>query len=72
MRAYPRVRIRPRPRSPRNPTAQDYEDSPGPAIATSPYDPTIPTHAHSSAEGHGPAQGQWWQRWTDTQLWELR
>ena len=30
------------------------------------------THAHSSAEDRGPAQGQWWQRWTHTQLWELR
>ena len=53
-RAYPRVHIRPRLRSPRNPTAQDYEDSPGPATATSPHEPTTPTHVHSSAQSHGP------------------
>ena len=50
--AYPRFHIRPRPRSPRTPTAQDYKDFPGPATATSPRDPTTPTHAHSSAKGH--------------------
>ena len=55
--------------SPRTPTAQDYEDSPRPATATSPHDPITLIHAHSSAQG--PAQGQWWQRWTQTQLWEL-
>ena len=68
MRAYPQVRIRPRPRSLRTPTAQDYEDPPGLATATSPHDPTTPSHAHSAAGGHGPTQGQWWQRWTHTQL----
>ena len=72
VRAYPRVQIRPRPRSPRTPTAQDYGGSPGPATATSPHDPTTPTYAHTSAQGHGPAQGQWWQGWTHTQLSELR
>ena len=72
VRAYPRVHIRPRPRSPRTPTAQNYEESPRPATATSPLDPIIPTHAHSSAQGHGPAQGQWWRRWTHMQLWERR
>ena len=72
MRPYPRVHIRPPSRSPRTPTAQDYEDSPGPPTATSPHDPITPSHAHSSAPGHGPALGQWWQRWTHTQLWELR
>ena len=72
MRAYPRVHIRPRPRSPRTPTAQDYEDSPRPSTATSPHDPITPLHAHSCAQGHGPAQERWWQHWTQTQLWELR
>ena len=72
VRAYPRVRIRPRPHSPRTPTAQDYEKSPRPATATSPYDPITPTHAHSSAQDRGPAQGEWWRCWTHTQLWELR
>ena len=72
VRAYPRVHIRPRPRSPRTPTAQDYEASTRAATATSPHDPITPTDAHSSAQGHGPAQGQWPQRWTHTQLWELR
>ena len=72
VRAYPRAYIRPRPHFPRTPTAQDYEESPRPAMATSPHDPIRPTHAHSSAQSHGPAQGQWWQHWTDTQLWELR
>ena len=43
-----------------------------PATATSPHNPKTPTHAHSSAQGNGPAQGQWWQRWTHTQLWELQ
>ena len=72
VRAYPRVHIRPRPHSPRTPTAQDYEESPRPATATSPHDPITATHAHSSAKDRGPAQGQWWRRWTHTQLWELR
>ena len=72
VRAYPRVHIRPRPHSPRTPTAQDYEESPRPATATSPHDPIPPTHAHSSAQDRGPAQGQWWRRWTHTQLWELQ
>ena len=72
VRAYPRVRIRPRPHSPRTPTEQDYEESPRPATATSPHDPITPTHAQSSAQDRGPAQGQRWQRWTHTQLWELR
>ena len=72
LHAYPRVHIRPRPRCPRTPTAQDYEESPGPATATSPHDPITPTHAHSSAQGHGLAQGQSWRRWTHMQLWELR
>ena len=72
VRAHPRVHIRSRPHSPRTPTAQDYEESPGLATATSPHDPVTPTHAHSSAQDRGPAQGQWWQRWTHTQLWELR
>ena len=72
VRAYPRVHIRPRPHSPRTPTAQDYEESPRPATPTSPQDPITPTHAHSSAQDRGPAQGQFWRRWTHTQLWELR
>ena len=72
VRAHPRVHIRSRPRSPRTPTAQDYEESPRPAIATSPHNPDTPNHAHSSAQDRGPAQGQWWQRWTHTQLWERR
>ena len=58
VRAYPRVHIRPRPHSPRTPTAQDYEESPRPATATSPHDPISPTHAHSSAQERGPTQGQ--------------
>ena len=72
MRAYPRVRIRPRPHSRCTPTERDYEESPRPATATSPHGPITPTHAHTSAQDRGPAQGQWWQRWTHTQLWELR
>ena len=72
VRAYPRVHIRSRPHSLRTPTAQDYEESPTPATATSPHDPVTPTHAHSSAQDRGPAQGLWWRRWTHTQLWELR
>ena len=72
VRAHPRVHISSRPHSPRTPTVQDYEEFPGPATATAPHDPVTPTHAHSSAQDRGPAQGQWWQRWTHTQLWELR
>ena len=64
--------IRPRPHSPRTPTEQDYKGSPRPTTATSPHDPITPTHAHSSVQDRGPAQGQWWRRWTHTQLWELR
>ena len=70
--AHPRVHIRVRPHSPRTPTEQDYEESPRPATATGPHDPVTPTHAHSSAQHRRPAQEQWWQRWTHTQLWELR
>ena len=70
--AHPRVHIRARPHSPRTPTKQDYEESPRPATATGPHDSVTPTHAHSSAQDRRPAQGQWWQRWTHTQLWELR
>ena len=72
VRAHPRVHIRARPHSPRTPTEQDYEESPRPATTTGPHDPVTPTHAHSSAQDRRPAQGQWWQRWTHTQLWELR
>ena len=72
MRRQPRVHIRSRPHSPRTPTVQDYEESPRPAAATGTNDPVTPTNTHSSAEDRGPAQGQWWQRWTDTQLWELQ
>ena len=72
VRAHPWVHIRSRPHSACTPTVQDYEESPGPATATGPHDPVRPTYAHSSAQDRGPAQGQWWQRWTHTQLWELR
>ena len=72
VRVYPRVHICPRPHSLRTPTAQDYEKSPRPATATSPHDPITPTHAHSSAQGQGTTQGQWWRRWTHTHPWELR
>ena len=72
VRAYPRVRIRPRPHSPRTPTAQDYEESLRPATATSPHDPITPDYAHPCAQDRAPAQGQWWRHWTHTQLWELR
>ena len=72
VRAHPRVHIRVRPHSPRTPGEQDYEESPRPATATGPHDPVTPTHAHSSAQDCRPAQEQWWQRWTHTQLWELR
>ena len=72
MRALPRVHIRARPHSARTPTEQDYEESPRPATATGPHDPVTPIHAHSSAQDRRPAQGQWWQRWTHTQLCELR
>ena len=64
VRAHPGVHIRLRPHSLRTPTVQDYEEFPGPATATCPEDPVTPTHAHSSAQDRGPAQGQWWQRWT--------
>ena len=66
------VHIGPRPRSPRNPTAQGYEDSPKTGSANSPRDSLRHTHAHTSAHGHGPTEGQWCQRWTHKQLWELR
>ena len=59
VRAYQRVDIRPRPHSSRTPTAQDYEESPRPATATSPHDHVTPTNAHSSAQGHGSTQGRW-------------
>ena len=72
VRAHPRVHIRARPHSPCTPTEQDYEESPRPATATGPHNPVTPTQAHSSAQDRGPAQGQWWQCWTHTQLWELR
>ena len=72
VRAHPRVHIRVHPHSPRTPTEQDYEESPRPATAASPHDQVTPTHAHSSAQDRRPAQEQWWQRWTHTQLWELR
>ena len=72
VRAYPRVHICLRPHSLRPPTTQDCEESPRAATATSPHDPLIPTPAHSSALDRGPAQGQWWRRWTHTQLWELK
>ena len=72
MRAYARVHTRPRPHSLRTPTAQDYEESPRPATVTSPHNPITPTHAHSSTKDRGPAQEQWWRRWTHTQLWELQ
>ena len=72
VRAHRRVHISVRPQSPRTPTEQDYEESPRPATATGPHDPVTPTHAHSSAQDCRPAQEQWWQRWTHTQLWELR
>ena len=71
VRAQPQVHIRSRPHSPRAPTVQDYDEFPGPATATGPQDPVTPTHTHSSAQDRGHAQGQWWQRWTRTQLWEL-
>ena len=72
VRAHPRVHVRSRPHSPRTPTVQDYENFPGPATATGPHDPVTPTHAPSSAQDRGPTQGQWWQRWIHTQLWELQ
>ena len=72
VRAYPRVHIRVHPHSPRTPTEQDYEESPRPATAAGPHEPVTPTHAHSSAQDCRPTQEQWWQRWTHTQLWELR
>ena len=72
VRAHQRVHIRSRPDSPRTPTVQDYEESPRPATATSPHNPVTPTHAHSSAQDRSPAQKQWWQRWTHTQLWKMR
>ena len=72
VRAHPRVHIRARPHSPCTPTEQDYEESPRPATATGPHDPVTPIHAHSSSQDRRPAQEQWWQRWTHTQLLELR
>ena len=71
----PCVRVRPRPaHSPRTPMAHDYEESPKPTAAASPHFSTARTHAHTHAhaQGHGPARGPCWQRWTHTQLWELR
>ena len=66
--------------SPRTCTAQDYEDSPRPTAAASLHESTMRTHTHANAnanadahaQGHRPARGPWWQRWTHTQLWELR
>ena len=72
VRAHPWVYIRSRPHPPRTPTVQDYKESPRPATATGPDDPVTSTHAHSSAQDRSPTQGQWWQRLTHTQLWELR
>ena len=72
VRTYSRVRVPPRRRSPCTPRAQDYKDSPGPTTATSPHDLGTHTHAHTAAQGYSPSHGQWWQRWTHTQLWELR
>ena len=72
VRAYQLVCVRPLSCSPRTPTAQDYQDSPMPTTATSPHDPATRTHAHTSAQGHCPAHGQWWQGSTHTQLWELQ
>ena len=50
--------------------------SPGPTATSRPHDPTMQTHictrTHAHAQGHGPAPGPWWQRWTHTQLWELQ
>ena len=53
----PQVQLHSRPCSQCTPTAQDYEESPGHATATSPHDPTTHTHAHSHtpAQGHGPS-----------------
>ena len=62
----------PTPPLPTEPHRTGLRGLPGPATATSLHDPTTPTHAHSSAQGHGPTHGQWWQRCTHTQLWELR
>ena len=72
VRAHSRVHIRSHANSPRTPTVQDYEESPRPSTATGPHDPVTSTHAHSSAQDRGPAQGQLSQRWTQTQLWVLR
>ena len=74
MSAYRRVRVRSHPRSARTLTAQEYEDSPRPATATSPHHPNTHTgtHAHTPNQGHSPAHGPWWQRWTHAQLWELQ
>ena len=71
----PRVYVRPRPTdSLRTPTAQDYEDSPGPTAAASLHDSTRRTHAYAQAHaiGHRRALGPWWQHWTHTQQWELQ
>ena len=62
----------PAPPRPAHPTAQDSEESPRPVTTTSPHHPITPSHANSSTQDRGPARGQWWRRWTDTQLWELR
>ena len=59
----PTPRAPPRHRTTRNP--------PGPPPSPVPTTPS-PTHAHCSAQDCGPTQGQSWQRWTHTQLWELR
>ena len=69
----PRVRARLRPaNSPRTPKAQDYKYFPGPTAAASLCYSTACTQARAHPQGHGPAHGPWWQRWTRTQLWELR
>ena len=56
---YQQVRVPSHPRSPS--TASYYEDSHGPTTATSPQDPTTHTHAnaHTSVQGHRPANGLW-------------
>ena len=53
---YPRVHIRPHPHLLTHPHGTGLRGIPQARHATSPHDPITPTHAPSSAKGHGPTQ----------------
>ena len=57
------------PATPRHGTTRTPPGPPPPAIPTTPPHPPTPTAPFNAGD---PSQGEWWQRWTQTQLWELR